>query len=53
MSRDEGKVVTKECLVTKPNERKSSAWLLSGPAGVSAERIQMDDLYKAYQGMSW
>ena len=53
MSRGEGEVVTKVCLITKLSRRKSSAWPLDGPTGVSAEGIQIDDLYKAYQEVSW
>ena len=53
MSRGEGEVVTRKCLVTKPSERKSSAWPLDGLAGVFAKKVQMDDPYKAYQGVFW
>ena len=53
MSRGEDKVVTRECLVTKLSRRRSSAWPLDGPARLSAKEIQMHDLYKAYQEISW
>ena len=52
MNRGEGGVVTKECLVTKPSGRKSSAWPRDSPAGVSVEGIQIDDLYRADQRVS-
>ena len=52
MSRGEGKVVTRECLVTTPSRRRSSVWPLDGPAAMSAEGIQTDDLYRAYQRLS-
>ena len=47
MSGGKGGVVTKEYLVTKPSERRNSAWPLDGPAGVSVEGIQIDDPYRA------
>ena len=53
MSKGEDKVVTKVCLVIKPSGRKSSAWPLDDPVEVSAEEIQIDDLYRAYQEVSW
>ena len=53
MSRSDGKVVTKECLVTKPSRRKFSTWLLDNLVKVSVEAILMDDLYMAYQGVFW
>ena len=53
MSRGDGGIVAKECLVTKPSEKKSSAWPLDGPVGVSAEKILSDDPYRAYQEVFW
>ena len=53
MSSGEGEVVSRGCLVTKPSERKSNTQSLDGPAEVSAEKIQMDDPYRAYQSVSW
>ena len=53
MSRSDNGVVTREYLVTKLSERRSSAWSLDGQVEVSAERILLDDPYRAYQGVSW
>ena len=51
MCRGKGEVVIKEYLVTKPNRKRFSAWPLDSLARVSAEEIQMNDLYKTYQGV--
>ena len=49
MSKGDDGVVTRECLVIKPSRRRSSALTLDSPAGEFAEKILMDNLYRAYQ----
>ena len=53
ISRGDGRVITRECLVTKSSGRRSIAWPLDGLAEMSAEEILSDDLYRAYQGVFW
>ena len=48
MSRGDGGVVTKGCLVMKPSRRRSSVWSLDSLAGMFVEWILTNDPYKAY-----
>ena len=53
MSKGDGRVVIRKCLVTKFIGRRSSARPLNGPVGMFAEEILSNDPYKAYQKVSW